>query len=111
MPRGDGSGPAGMGPMTGRSAGFCAGNNAPGFQSALGFGRGRGRGFRNRFWSGGGFAAGGGGRGWYGAAPAGQAWPDMAGEKEMLRTQAQGLERSLNAVQQRLSDLEKQDKE
>ncbi|MGI6097596.1 MAG: DUF5320 domain-containing protein, partial [Dethiobacteria bacterium] len=25
MPRGDGSGPAGMGPMTGRAAGYCAG--------------------------------------------------------------------------------------
>ena len=31
MPRGDGTGPAGMGPMTGRAAGYCAGFNAPGF--------------------------------------------------------------------------------
>ncbi len=31
MPRGDGTGPAGMGPMTGRAAGYCAGSNAPGF--------------------------------------------------------------------------------
>jgi hypothetical protein len=31
MPRGDGTGPAGMGPMTGWGAGYCAGNNAPGF--------------------------------------------------------------------------------
>ncbi|NLG67487.1 MAG: DUF5320 domain-containing protein, partial [Actinobacteria bacterium] len=25
MPRGDGTGPEGMGPMTGRGAGYCAG--------------------------------------------------------------------------------------
>ena len=33
MPRGDGTGPMGMGPMTGRAAGFCAGYSAPGFMS------------------------------------------------------------------------------
>jgi hypothetical protein len=31
MPRGDGTGPAGQGPMTGRGAGFCAGFNMPGY--------------------------------------------------------------------------------
>jgi len=31
MPRGDGTGPMGLGPMTGRGAGFCAGFPAPGF--------------------------------------------------------------------------------
>ena len=31
MPRGDGSGPAGLGPMTGRGAGYCAGYPVPGF--------------------------------------------------------------------------------
>ncbi len=51
MPRGDRTGPMGMGPMTGRGAGFCAGFNVPGFMNAvsgrggMGFGRGRGRGF------------------------------------------------------------------
>jgi len=52
MPRGDQTGSAGAGPMTGRGAGFCAGFNAAGFQPAGGgFGRGCGRGFgfRNRF--------------------------------------------------------------
>jgi hypothetical protein len=29
MPRGDGTGPGGLGPMTGRAAGFCAGYPAP----------------------------------------------------------------------------------
>lgn len=52
MPRGDRTGPAGAGPMTGRGAGFCVGFNTAGFQTAGGgFGRGCGRGFgfRNRF--------------------------------------------------------------
>ena len=40
MPRGDGTGPMGMGPVTGRGAGFCAGFTAPGYaNSAGGFGR------------------------------------------------------------------------
>ncbi len=49
MPRGDGTGPNGMGPMTGRGRGFCAGFNVPGFMNpnfGRGFGMGRGFGFR-----------------------------------------------------------------
>lgn len=52
MPRGNRTGPAGAGPMSGRGAGFCAGFNTVGFQTADGsFGRGCGRGFEmcNRF--------------------------------------------------------------
>jgi hypothetical protein len=53
MPRGDGTGPVGMGRLTGRKAGFCAGFHMPGFMN-LGFGRpagfGRDRGFRRMFW-------------------------------------------------------------
>ncbi len=33
MPFGDGTGPAGMGPMTGRAAGFCAGFPTPGYMN------------------------------------------------------------------------------
>lgn len=39
MPRGDRTGPNGMGSMTGRAAGFCSGNSAPGFMNSF-FGRG-----------------------------------------------------------------------
>ena len=50
MPRGDGTGPMGMGSMTGRAAGYCAGFPSPGFMNPiggrLGLGRGGGRGFR-----------------------------------------------------------------
>lgn len=55
MPFGDGTGPRGMGPMTGWGAGYCTGYNRPGFagQTAgrrwFGFncflGRGGGRGW------------------------------------------------------------------
>lgn len=31
MPRGDGTGPMGRGPLTGRGAGFCTGNKMPGY--------------------------------------------------------------------------------
>ena len=56
MPRGDGTGPMGMGPMTGRGAGYCAGFGAPGFMNpgpfggfGRGYGRGPGRGWRRGF--------------------------------------------------------------
>jgi len=43
MPRGDGTGPMGLGPMTGRAAGYCVGYGAPGFMNPIpraGFGVG-----------------------------------------------------------------------
>jgi hypothetical protein len=41
MPLGDRTGPVGMGPMTGRAAGFCAGYPVPGYRNPGGFGAGR----------------------------------------------------------------------
>jgi hypothetical protein len=35
MPAGDGTGPLGWGPMTGRAAGYCAGFPVPGFMNPL----------------------------------------------------------------------------
>ena len=34
MPRGDRTGPLGMGPLTGRRLGFCAGSKVPGYLNA-----------------------------------------------------------------------------
>lgn len=55
MPRGDRTGPSGIGPMTGRAAGYCAGYNVPGYMNlvgvrgflgrGVGLGLGQGRGF------------------------------------------------------------------
>ena len=54
MPWGDRTGPSGMGPMTGRAAGYCAGYAMPGYATMMhgwggGFGRRGGWGRRNRF--------------------------------------------------------------
>ena len=53
MPGRDGTGPRGMGPVSGKAAGYCVGQQAPGYASpgcdtgmGRGFGRGRGRRFR-----------------------------------------------------------------
>jgi len=132
MPRGDGTGPAGMGPMTGRAAGYCAGYSVPGYANPVGgrfFGAGRsffgsrggrGRGYRN----------------WYNATglPGWQrynmgmpAWggvyappvnpyvnpysgpaatPDE--EKEMLKEQAEFLKQQIDDIQERMVELEKE---
>jgi hypothetical protein len=54
MPGGDGTGPGGMGPMTGRAAGFCAGYPVPGYMNPVGgrgyWGWGRGGGWGRRNW-------------------------------------------------------------
>ena len=53
MPFGDGTGPRGLGPVTGRGAGFCAGYAAPGCANVWprwAFGGG-GRGWRNRYYA------------------------------------------------------------
>lgn len=49
MPRGDGMGPMGMGPRTGRGMGYCAGVAAHG-HAGCGYRMGRGRGFRNMYY-------------------------------------------------------------
>jgi len=53
MPGGDGTGPWGLGPMTGRRAGYCMGFSTPGFANPyvhprFGYGRGMGMGFGRR---------------------------------------------------------------
>jgi hypothetical protein len=35
MPFGNGTGPAGLGPMTGRAAGYCAGYSVPGYMNPI----------------------------------------------------------------------------
>jgi hypothetical protein len=110
MPAGDGTGPMGQGPMTGRGAGYCAGYDAPGYVNPV-RGCGRGLGFR-RGW----------GRGWgrgrgYGMGPAwgpSPAWgyasypvpPAPEQEVDALRTQAQWLREQLDAIERRIQELE-----
>ena len=121
MPRGDGTGPGGMGSMTGRGIGYCAGNNVPGFMnppSGRGFGGrpgywgGGGRGWRNRY-----YATGQPGWARYGFAP-GIAQPSaypvfgqpmsQEQEAEMLKNHAEALQRELDAINKRLDEVEKE---
>ena len=98
MPRGDGTGPMGVGPMSGRGMGTCAGYPAPGYAS----GAGRGRGSRNRLFAAGrphGFGAGG-------YAPYAPCVPDAAEQKTWLKNQADALENELKNIRSRLSQLE-----
>jgi hypothetical protein len=119
MPRGDGTGPGGMGPMTGRAAGYCAGYSVPGYANPAigrgGFGRGRGgrgRGYRNMYWA-------TGLPGWSRYNMGYPAWggvtnpniPSYTPEQEVetLKNQAAYLQEDLKAINQRIQELEKRE--
>lgn len=118
MPAGDGTGPVGQGPMTGRGLGFCAGYSMPGYAwggPGRGFGGhgGGGRGWRNRFWATG---LTGWQRAGFGAPFAyGQPMPAPAAtvtaEQELgaLRAQAQQFEVALENIQKRIDELASKD--
>lgn len=117
MPRGDRTGPLGLGPRSGRGAGYCAGYGSPGFVNpgpffgfgygygrgqGAGFGLGRGRGFRRCF-----FAQPFGWGYQYGAQyiPV----PTQFGsgdEKAFLAGEAKILKDQLSQIEKRLSELE-----
>ncbi len=109
MPRGDRTGPMGLGPMTGRAAGYCAGYSVPGFMNPWGGrffgGWGRGRGYRNWYYATGlpGWARFGGG--FWGVPPVAPT-PAPEAEAEFLRQQAQQLRQTLEEIEKRLDDLE-----
>jgi len=107
MPRGDGTGPEGLGPMTGRAAGYCAGYDRPGFTNpggrglARGWGRGLGRGIGWRR---------GGWRGYGYFAPAYYRPPvtiTPEEEKAALENEIDLLKKETEALQKRLSELDK----
>ena len=111
MPRGDGTGPAGMGPMTGRAAGYCAGYPVAGYMNpsggrlgmGFGWGRGRGRGYswrRQLVPYGGGVPYG---------APYDSYYTEEK-ELDLLQNQGKFLQEQLNDVNKRISELEVQEK-
>ena len=116
MPRGDGTGPAGMGPMTGRAAGYCAGYSVPGFANpvpgrGMGFGMGRGCGRGLGL----GFRGGRGGR-WaapYAVPPAyvdpalyAPPVPNAEQELTALKGQAEYIRNALEQTKTRIAELE-----
>ena len=110
MPGGNGTGPAGAGPMTGRGAGFCAGFKVPGFANfgvRRGFGLGLGRGGRMG-------RSRGFGRG-FGFNRAGGPYPtsqDLSADQELeaLKEQAEFLQNNLSQVSERIEQLEKENR-
>ncbi len=105
MPRGDGTGPAGAGPMTGGGWGYCAGFDVPGYLNVraggFGFPSGRGlglglrgrRGFRNMFYATGlpAWARGG--------------YPQKQ-DASALKAEEEALKKRLEAVRKQLDSLE-----
>lgn len=123
MPRGDGSGPMGMGGMTGRGAGYCAGFGPQGRENAgprRGLGRGffggcgfrdrelggSGRGRRNRF-----FATGLPGWMRFGGNAAPNPYqtterkPALEMEAQVLQNQAEILRERLDFIDKRLAEI------
>ncbi|MEA2014515.1 MAG: DUF5320 domain-containing protein [Thermodesulfobacteriota bacterium] len=135
MPGGDRTGPAGMGPMTGRAGGYCAGYGVPGYTNPVlgrGFGRGAGRsggfgrggrmGWRNRFYATGltswqrgayGYPVYGGGMPYNMPYPPASDSPYAAGlskedELSALKGQTQYLENTIESVNKRVAELEEE---
>jgi len=97
MPFGDGTGPLGRGPMTGRGLGYCAGYNRPGYGYS-GWGRswfGRGRGLRR----------------WWAFQPPVPYQPSSTKEEmEMLREEADALRVELKDIESAIQDLKTKNK-
>ncbi|MFP4588663.1 MAG: DUF5320 domain-containing protein [Candidatus Bipolaricaulota bacterium] len=117
MPRGDGTGPAGMGPITGRGLGYCAGYATPGFTKGAprgggGYGRGRGfgRGYRPFY---GRYASRPPAYGYGGVPPTaspagayGNAGYEETDELTALQEEAEVLEDQLERIRGRIAELE-----
>jgi len=99
MPFGNGTGPMGQGPRTGRGRGYCSGFPYPGYMNPFGGGRGFGRGYSR-------------GRGWFGRGvfpfygPAYPSEPPTAKkEKEMLGEELKFLKEEMEAIEKRIKEL------
>ncbi|MBN2142993.1 MAG: DUF5320 domain-containing protein [Candidatus Aureabacteria bacterium] len=120
MPGGDRTGPNGLGAMSGRAAGFCAGYAMPGYMNPIP-GRGyfgRGRGFF-------GYGRGRGRQNWYNQAgflnwqnmplsplAYGKGYPyasELSQEQEtdLLKNEAELLKKQLDDIQNRIKSIEK----
>lgn len=110
MPRGNGTGPIGEGPMTGRGMGLCNGSDTPGATTAekggIPWGGGRGRAF-------------GGGRGFsrgFGfkraCLPTQNSWQaaSKTEEKDYVSNEIKALENEIAELKAYLTTLDKQEK-
>ncbi|MDP8267435.1 MAG: DUF5320 domain-containing protein [Candidatus Tenebribacter davisii] len=116
MPRGDRTGPNGMGPVTGRGLGYCTGYESPGFTKGVprggaGFGRGYGQGFGRGM--GRGYGRGFG----YSTGYQNPVYPNYPAPQYSAKDEAQYIETDIDALkdelktmEKRLSELKKEDK-
>ena len=116
MPGGDRTGPLGLGPRTGRAAGYCSGHPIPGYMNpgptfGRGFGRGLGRGFGRGFW---GRGRGFWGRGYrdpyYWPQPNICPQPSKDEEKAYLEEMIKDLEEEMKYMRNRIQELSKENK-
>ncbi|MFW5976610.1 MAG: DUF5320 domain-containing protein [Bacillota bacterium] len=101
MPWGDGTGPAGRGPRTGRAAGYCAGFNVPGYMNFK-FGRGGGRGGRRGLATSVRPAVSG-----YSQSFAYNSGQAQKQELEYLKNVEKEIQKELEAIKDRIKELEK----
>jgi len=114
MPGFDRTGPMGAGPMTGGRRGLCGGSHGRplnmGYAYGYGYGGGRGMGFRR------GYGGYGRGRGFgsrrYGGYPTPPAFGptdpmSSADEMAMLQAEANAMKASLESIQNRIAEIEK----
>jgi len=106
MAGGDGTGPSGRGPMTGKGMGYCVGYASPGY--GRGMGRGAGLGYRGGggYGRGFGFGAGRGGRGPERFSLMRPRPMTLQEERDYLRSEEQFLNEGLRDIKSRLSKLE-----
>lgn len=106
MPALNGTGPAGMGPLTGRGLGYCTGARSTtyryGRRPGFGLGYGRGMGLGRRF-AGRGMGSGMGYGRYYG--PVETVAPEIRSDKEFLVAQRDALKDQLEIINSQLEDL------
>jgi hypothetical protein len=105
MPRGDRTGPQGMGPLTGRGRGICGGGDRQGF--GRGFRRGPGRGFGRVMNPGEGL-----GPRFYGQTQDSPYARPLTNDQESraLQQEAEYLKEQLRDIETRLNDIADQNK-
>ena len=113
MPWGDRTGPRGFGPMTGRGAGYCAGDSVPGYMNpeqgygrGFGYGRGRGWGYRSPIYA-----------PIYTPYPSGiipHITPEnqltmLKQEKEYLESEMNGIKSAMDNISKKIEELDKKE--